>query len=185
VSMVTMVLMVSPVPQVTVVPQLHQPQNCWAAAKNSAHAILAPLVMLDPPDQRDQMDQLVMLDPEVLMVNQAAQADVDHPDQPALLETPEPKAHPAQLARPPDHALDLPDHPDQLANQVLQAPMVNPVAPERMVDLVALAPPEMLVLTATLANKEALVPPETLASKDHLALATTAHLPVWLQVIKT
>lgn len=183
VSMVTMASMVSPVPQETVVHQLHQPQNCWAAPKSNAHA-KPHQVTLDPLAHVVTTDLPETVVPQVLMEAQAQLALADHPDQPAQLATQENVAPLESPDVPLAHVLVHLVHPVHLANQALLDQMVKLALQERMVALEAQVPPEMLATQVLQANKVVPVLQETPARLVHPAAAITAHQLVWPQVIK-
>jgi len=140
--------------------------------------------MLVPTDQKEAMDHQVTVDPRALMANLEIRDLEDHPVQAAHQEIQETKVHLETQAKPLDQnqvhlvkrdLLANLANLDQLANLAVLARMAVQAAQA------ALATVEHLAAQAKL-EMEALL--EILAKMDHQAVASTAHLLVWLLVIK-
>jgi len=163
--------------------RLRQLQNFWRTKPNSAHAKLhrATMVDLDLKATTAHRERVVHL---VLMANLATKALEVHPDPLDPVANQVEKDHPEKTEK----SLERPR--DRQALRVLQenkdrpARLANQEVPERM------AAPDPKVLRATkeqqvaLARLAAQVAQEKEANQAILAAANTAHLLVWLQVIK-
>jgi hypothetical protein len=135
-------------------------------------------------DQPDQSEPQEMPEHQVVTVNQEPKDHQAHQAQLAKLEPTDPKDQPAM----PEYKRKEPrDQPAHSANPVHQAPQDQrdqPVAQAKMAVQAQLDPTATLAAQAPLANQVPQVPQEKMVPQVPLALATTAHQLVWLQVIK-
>lgn len=140
--------------------------------------------MLAPQDQKEPMEQPEMEEHQVPMVNPAIKDPVDHPAHLAQQETQAKKEQQAMLVNSQDPKLA---HQVSLVLQVnpaLQVPLVNKAKLAKMADLAFPVLPAMLVLQVALAKLALQAAPVMQANPVFPAVANTAHLLVWLLVIK-
>lgn len=183
VAMVAMVSTACPASPEIAVHQPHQPQNWCPECQTNAHA-KPHQAMLEHQDPRDPMDHPEMLADQALMASPETKGHADHPAHQAQQVPQETKA---QLETPAELLVLAPAqlaHQARPASPVHQVPLANPARLVTMATQVPQAPPEMLVLQAVPARLVAPAPQVTPARPAHLAAANTAHLLVWLQVIK-
>lgn len=168
---------------VTVAPLPHHNPNSSAKSLNNAHAKLHQ-VMLVPQDQRAMTDHPEMQVPQALMASQEIKDHAAHPD---------PQATAEKMATRELLVTTANSSQAKQARRVLLAPLVNPVqevllvSPVQLVKMVVPAQRVhlvMLVPLAALAKLVVLVALVTQAKLVPLAAASTAHLLVWLLVIK-
>jgi hypothetical protein len=165
------------------VPQPDQLPNWCPKPLSNARAKLhqETVALQDPKETTDHPETEVHQAPTE---NQETKDHVDHPDHPDQLAPTATKDLQAKLVNSPD---PNPDHQETLV------PTANPVQlarPARLVKLVKTAPQaplarkETLVLPVDPARLALPAVPAIPAKMAHLAAANTAHLLVWLQVIK-
>jgi hypothetical protein len=183
VSMDTMVTKDSQVNPEIAAHQLDQHPNLFQNHQNNAHAKLHQETEV-PQDQKELMDHPVMEVPQALMANQAIKDHVDPPAHQAQLEDPETKAHQVKLVNSQAPKLVHPVHLAPPANPVEQALLPNLARLVKMVPQAKKALQEMQALQVVLARTALPAVPAKQANLVHLAVAITAHQPVWLQVIK-
>lgn len=168
---------------VIAVPLLHHNPNCLEKSLNNARAKLLP-VKLALQDPKVPTDHPVMLVPLVLMANQEIKVHVVQLDLQVLLVKTAKRVLQVIMVKSCQAKLAPLVNPVHLVNQVLKAPLANPVRLEKMVPLVLPVQQEMLVLQAVQAKLAVQVPQANPAKLVPPEAATTAHLLAWLLVIK-